>query len=75
MIWKVQIIEIKKKMNKEAKPDWVTDKQWSAVPYVKHWDAQRAGIEYIRQSPTRTSQEVSAQFARLRSEKNWNQGA
>ncbi len=28
-------------MKKEVKPDWITDRQWAAIPHVKHWEMQR----------------------------------
>ncbi len=60
-------------MEHEMKPDWITDEQWKAVPSISWWEDQKQGAEYIKQSKPRTTQEVQAQFSRLRSEKNWKQ--
>jgi len=61
-------------MEKQQKPDWITDEQWKAVPSISWWEDRKQGAEYIKQSKPRTTQEVQAQFSRLRSEKNWKQG-
>jgi hypothetical protein len=62
-------------MKKEQKPDWITDKQWKAVPSISWWEDRKKGLEYIAQSKPQTIQDVQAQFSRLRCEKNWNQEA
>jgi hypothetical protein len=61
-------------MEKQEKPDWITDKQWNTVPSVAWWEDSKKQGEYIEQSKPATVEEVQAQFSRLRNEKNWNQG-
>ena len=63
-----------KACEEQTKPDWITDEQWKAVPSISWWEDRKPGAEYIKQSKTPTIQEAQAQFSRLRSEKNWNQG-
>lgn len=59
---------------KSEKPEWITERQWEAVPSEAHWLSQKRGEEYIAQSKPVTPQEAIAQLERLRSEKNWKQG-
>jgi hypothetical protein len=63
-----------KNMETQTKPDWITDEQWKAVPSIGWWENNRKGAEHIAQSKPPTKEEVSAQFSRLRNEKNWKQG-
>lgn len=58
-------------MEKQVKPDWITDEQWVAVPSEFHWLSQKRGAESLAQSKTQTTEEIKAQFLRLRSVKNW----
>ena len=57
------------------KQDWITEEQWKTVPSVQWWEDQRQGKLYIEQSKPLTTQEVLGQLERLRTSKNWNQGA
>ena len=57
------------------KPNWITDKQWKTVPSVQWWENQKQGEIYIKQSKPVTPQEALAQMERLRTSKNWNEGA
>jgi hypothetical protein len=61
-------------MEKKEKPDWITDRQWKAVPSEGHWLSQKRGAEYIAQSKPATPEEAIAQMKRLRNEKNWDEG-
>lgn len=57
------------------KPDWITEEQWKTVPSVQWWKDQKQGEIYIKQSKPLTTQEVLDQMERLRTSKNWNEGA
>lgn len=59
---------------KSEKPEWITERQWEAVPSVNHWLNQKKGMESYAQSKPATPTEAIAQLERLRSEKNWKQG-
>lgn len=72
--FKNNLQENNQQMEKQVKPDWITDEQWKAVPSIGWWEDRKQGAEYIKQSKPRTTQEVQAQFSRLRSEKSWKQG-
>ena len=65
-------------MNKEKKietrPDWITEKQWKAVPSVGWWENSRKGAEFTAQSKPVTAEQAKAQLSRFRNEKNWSQG-
>lgn len=61
-------------MEKQEKPDWITDRQWKTVPNEDHWLSQKRIGEYIANSKPVTPEEAIAQMERLRSEKNWNEG-
>jgi hypothetical protein len=52
-------------MEKKIKPDWITDKQWEAVPSEKHWLDQKKGEEYLAQCKPITPEEAIAQLERL----------
>jgi hypothetical protein len=69
----IKVLRAKQLQDTLQKPDWITDEQWKAVPSISWWEDQKQGAEYIKQSKPRTTQEVQAQFSRLRSERNWNQ--
>ncbi len=69
----IKDLRAKQQQVTKQKPDWITDEQWKAVPSIGWWEDQKQGAEYIKQSKPRTTQEVQAQFSRLRNEKNWNQ--
>lgn len=58
----------------EENPDWITEEQWKAVPSIAWRENSRKGAEFTQQSKPLTTEEVKAQFSRLRNEKNWNQG-
>lgn len=63
-------------MKKEfKKPDWITDEQWDNGPSVQWWEDQKQGEIYLEQSKPLTTQEVLDQMERLRTSKNWNEGA
>ena len=61
-------------MEKEQKPDWITDEQWKAVPSITWWEDSKIRKESIARQKPSTVQEAQAQFLRLRNSKNWNQG-
>lgn len=61
-------------MEKKEKPDWITDRQWAAVPSEGHWLSQKRIGESIVQSKPATPEEAIAQLKQLRNEKNWNEG-
>jgi hypothetical protein len=63
-----------KTMEKQTKPDWITDKQWKTVPTIAWWEDSKKRMKSIEQSKPATSEEIQAQFIRLRSEKNWEKG-
>ena len=61
-------------MEKEQKPDWITDEQWKGVPSIAWWENnKKIGESLARQKPS-TVQEAQAQFLRLRNSKNWSEG-
>lgn len=62
------------KKQKVEKPDWITDKEWNAVPSVGWWEDVRVRKQSIAQQKPATTEEVKAQFSRLRNEKNWKEG-
>lgn len=50
-------------MNKQTKPDWITDEQWKANPNVYHWERSRAAMQSVKQlqeQPPQTHDEVVA---------------
>ena len=57
------------------KQDWTTQEQWKTVPSVQWWEDQRQVKLDIEQSKPLTTQEVLGQLERLRTSKNWKQGA
>ena len=57
------------------KQDWITQEQWKTVPSVQWWEDQGQGKLYIEQSKPLTTREVLGQLERLRTSKNWKQGA
>ena len=57
------------------KQEWITQEQWKTVPSVQWWEGQRQGRLYIEQSKPLTTPEVLGQLERLRTSKNWKQGA
>ncbi len=57
------------------KPDWITDEQWHNVPSVQWWEDQKLKKDYLEQSKPVTTEEALAQMERLRTSKNWNEGA
>lgn len=61
-------------METQVKPDWITDKQWKAVPSIGWWEDRKKGAESQAQLKPVTAQEAIDQCTRLRNEKNWNQG-
>jgi hypothetical protein len=61
-------------MEKEQKPDWITDEQWKIKPLVAWWEDSKKQGESIAQSKPVSVEEARAQFIRLRSEKNWKEG-
>lgn len=64
-----------KRKKEIQKPDWITDEQWDNVPSVQWWENQRQGEIYIKQSKPVTTEEALAQMERLRTSKNWSEGA
>jgi hypothetical protein len=37
-------------MEKQQKPDWITDEQWEANPNVYHWEQSRKAMQFLKQS-------------------------
>jgi len=69
-----EITEKISSMEKEQKPDWITDEQWKGVPSIAWWENnKKIGESLARQKPS-TVQEAQAQFLRLRNSKNWSEG-
>lgn len=64
-----------KRKKEIQKPDWITDEQWDNVPSVQWWENQKQGKLYIEQSKPVTTEEALAQMERLRTSKNWSEGA
>ena len=64
-----------KRKKEIQKPDWITDEQWDNVPSVQWWENQKQGKLYIEQSKPVTTKEALAQMERLRTSKNWSEGA
>ena len=61
-----EIMEKLSTMEKEQKPDWITDEQWKGVPSIAWWENnKKIGESLARQKPS-TVQEAQAQFSRLR---------
>lgn len=42
------MIAITTTMEKQIKPDWITDEQWKANPNVYHWERSRAAMKSVK---------------------------
>ena len=36
-------------MEKQAKPEWITDEQWEANPNIYHWEQSREAMKSLKQ--------------------------
>lgn len=51
---------------KQKKPEWITDKQWKAVPSVRWWEDVEIRKKNIAKQKPQTIQEIEETLARLK---------
>ncbi len=52
-------------MDKQKKPNWITDEQWEANPNIFHWERSREAMHSLKQlqeQPPLTREEVEQQM-------------
>jgi len=52
-------------MDKQKKPNWITDEQWEVNPNIYHWEQSREAMQSLKQlqeQPPLTREEVEQQM-------------
>ena len=57
--------DLLKNPEKQAKPDWITDKQWEANPNVYHWEQSLQVNQSKEQSKNPLTREQKVEQARI----------
>ncbi len=45
-------------MNKQIKPDWITQQEWEINPNIYHWERSREAKRFVEQSKPVTREQV-----------------
>lgn len=56
-------------MEKQTKPEWITDEQWQANPNIYHWERSRAAMQSLKEMqklPPQSHEEIVRHHRQMR---------